>query len=385
MANHVDVVLQRNRRIRRRKIIRFLVFALIVGVCAFIYAKRDLWFPKLEGIGSRYQNVTQNEDAIADGEFELSISGGVDYTADFINNQLFILCDKYLYIYGTDGKLIDSRQHAYSNAIMKTSESRSLIYSSNGMTFRVDTPAKILYEETLDKPIWFAVLSDEGYVAVVTESETYACRLSIYDMNGKLIYTRDCVDRLSDVSFYGNGCIFSAIGAKDGELVTTLQYITFDGDDVLWETSPFSSLCMRTCAFSDGSAFVIGDTRTAYYSGTGALLGSYDFNADLVDFDYFNEKTAILLKNEGRRQSILLLFSEKSAVPKTVSLSANAKNVIIYDDMAYVLDSGQIESFDFTGQKTGSTQVADAYERILRNGKYFYLLGYDKINRTSVG
>ena len=106
---------------------------------------------------------------------------------------------------------------------------------------------------------------------------------------------------------------------------------------------------------------------------------------NLVDFDYFNEKTAILLKNEGRRQSILLLFSDKSAVPKTVSLSANAKNVIIYDDIAYVLDSGQIQSFDFTGQATGTTQIADAYERILRNGKYFYLLGYDKINRTNIG
>ena len=290
MANHVDVVLQRNRRIRRRRIIRFLVLASIIGICAFIYAKREVWFPKLEGIGTRYQNVSQNEDAIADGEFELSISGGVDYTADFINNQLFILCDKYLYIYGTDGKLIDSRQHAYSNAIMKTSESRSLIYSSNGTTFRVDTPAKILYEETLDQPIWFAVLSDEGYVAVVTESETYACRLSIYDVNGKLIYTRECVDRLSDVSFYGNGCIFSTIGAKDGELVTTLQYITFDSNEVLWETSPFSSLCLRTYAFSDGSAFLIGDNRTAYYSSSGALVGSYDFNAELGGFRLLQRK-----------------------------------------------------------------------------------------------
>ena len=27
--------------------------------------------------------------------------------------------------------------------------------------------------------------------------------------------------------------------------------------------------------------------------------------------------------------------------------------------------------------------MTDSYERIMKNGKYFYLLGYDKINRIN--
>lgn len=382
MANNVDVVLLRKRIRRRRRIAKLLIFLAVVGLCVFIYSRRDVWFPQLEGIGTRYQNVTRNEEAEADGEFELNVSGGVDYQAGFISNSLFILCDKYLYIYGPDGKLKDSRQHAYSNAVMKINGTRSLVYSSNGTSFRLDSLNKMIYEVQLEQPILFGVLSEEGYTAIVTESETYACRLSIYDASGKLVYSRECVERLSDVSFCGNGCIFSTISASDAELMTTLQYITFDSDNVIWETKPIDMLCMEVCALPDGSAFVIGDTKAAYYSSTGALAGSYDYNAGLLDYSFRNGKAAILLKNEERRQSVLMLFSDKNAAPETISFDSMAKSVIVGDDKAYLLGGGQIRTFSFSGEETDSVEVRDAYERILKYGKYFYLLGYDTIHRV---
>ena len=383
MANSVDVVLLRKRRRARQRIIKLLLFLIFAGFAILIYVRRDVWFPKLEGIGTRYQNITQNED-VTDDAFSLSISGGVNYSADFINKDLFILCDKYLYIYGSDGKLKDSRQHAYSNAAMKIAGSRALLYSVNGTNFRVDSLSKMLYEVTTEQPIWFGVLADDGKTAIVTESETFACRLCIYDNSGKLMYTRECVDRLSDVSFFGNGCIFSTIGASEGDLETTLQYITFDSDNVQWNTTPLPTLCMDMYALNDGGVFVIGDTKAAYYSSTGALLGSYDYNADLIDYTFSDEKGAVLLKNEQRRESILLLFSDRSAAPVSVSLDTIAKNVIIDGETVYLLDNGRIRSYAFSGEEMNSTSVKDAYDRILKQGKYFYLLGYDTINRMEI-
>ncbi len=385
MANHVDIVLERKKRARRRRLFKFLICLGFIGLGVLIYQMRSLWFPKLEGIGSRYQNnVTQNEDAVAGGEFELNVSGGVDYTAGFISNNLLILCDKYLYIYNADGKQRDSRQHAYSNAVMKIAGNRALIYSHNGTNFRLDTPNSTVYETETELPIWFGVLSEDGLAAIVTESETYACRLNVFDQNGKLMYSRECVDRLSDVSFCGNGCIFSTVGATDGELLTKLTYITFDNDEVIWETEPLQTLCYELYAIPEGGAFVIGDDLAAYYSSTGALVGSYDYNATLTDYDFADGKAAILLQNEQRRQSTLLLFSDKSTAPETVSIDSTEKSVILYENEAYLLGAGQIRSYAFNGEETGSRTVKDAYDRILRYGKYFYLLGYDKINRVNI-
>ena len=40
-----------------------------------------MWVPKLEGIGSRYQSVTQNDGTLAEGNFPLTISGNAGYQA----------------------------------------------------------------------------------------------------------------------------------------------------------------------------------------------------------------------------------------------------------------------------------------------------------------
>lgn len=384
MANSVDIVLIRQRRRRRRRIMKLLMFLFVVGICVFIYSKRDIWFPQLEGIGTRYQNVTQNENADTEGNFPLTVSGGVDYHTEFVNNNMFILCDMYLYIYKADGTLKESRQHAYSNAIMQTSGSRCLLYSCWGNEFRVDTAGKMLYENTVDHPILYAAINEKGYAAVVTEAETRPCSLFIYDPSGKVIYSRDCVERIADVSIYGDGCIFATIGAENGELVTTLQYIRFDEDGVQWSTAPLSTLCMEVHALSDGGALVIGDTKCAYYSSTGALLSTYDYTGTLTDFAYEDDRAAVLLKNEERRQSTLLLFSDASSAPLEVPFDTIHKSAVIDSDTVYLLGTETINGYEFNGECVSSIEMTDAYDKILKNGKYFYLLGYDTINRIHV-
>lgn len=384
MGSNVDIVVIRQRRRRRIRMRNFLLLVIAVAICIFIYAKRDVWFPQLEGIGSRYQNITQNENADTEGNYPLSVSGGVDYYTSFVSSNMFILCDMYLYIYNTDGNLKESRQHAYSNTVMQTNSSRCLLYSCNGTKFRVDTANKLLYEHTLEQAILFARIGENGCVAVVTESDTYACRLNIFDTTGKLIYSRDCVDRLLDVSLLDNGCIFSTLGAANGDLVTSLQYISFESEEQGWTTPPLATLCMNIYALSDGGAFVVGDTKCAYYSNTGALLGTYEYGGNLIDYSFSHDRAAVLLKNEERRQSQLILFSQIGADPAVVEIGDIAKSVIIDGEKAYLLGTQSIKGFAFSGEQLSKLDTTPAYEKLLKNGKYFYLLGYDKINRINI-
>ncbi len=384
MANTVDVFQARLRKKRRRRWAKVLIVLCVAAVCAFIYSRRNVWFPKLENIGTRYQNITQNENADTEGYFPLTVSGGVDFYAEFIDNSMMVLCDKYLYVYGADGSLKDSRQHAYSNAIIKSNDARSLVYSHGGTNFRVDTPQKMLYEVTMDAAIQFATIGENGYVAIVTESTTYACRLSVYDSAGKLVYTRDCVERLLDVSIYEKGCILATLGAQNGNLTTTLQYISFDEEGVRWSTEPFPTLCLRVYALTDGGAMVIGDTCCAYYSSTGALLSTYDYTGMLIDFDFDENRAAVLLKNEQRRKSELLLFGDPSATPVSVAFSTIAKGVDMEGDTAYLLHNTSVDGYAFTGEQMTQTAVEDAFDSVIKHGKYFYLLGYDMMDRVSV-
>ena len=85
-----------------QKLFLFLMLLLLAGI---IYARRDVWYPKLEGIGTRYQTIRQNDGTLAEGNFPLTVSGGIDYETADMNGSLVILSDANFYIYGLDGNL----------------------------------------------------------------------------------------------------------------------------------------------------------------------------------------------------------------------------------------------------------------------------------------
>ena len=161
-----------------QKLFLFLMLLLLAGI---IYARRDVWYPKLEGIGTRYQTIRQNDGTLAEGNFPLTVSGGIDYETADMNGSLVILSDANFYIYGLDGNLRESRQHAYANAMMEVAGKKALIYESSGNQFRVESKSKTLYTKELDEQIVFARLSSNGNVAVVTTSQLCACTIRVYD------------------------------------------------------------------------------------------------------------------------------------------------------------------------------------------------------------
>lgn len=64
-----DVIEKRRKRHRMRTLRNFAIFLLIAVFCGYLYVQRDMWVPKLEGIGSRYQSVTQNDGTLAEETF----------------------------------------------------------------------------------------------------------------------------------------------------------------------------------------------------------------------------------------------------------------------------------------------------------------------------
>src|SRR5699024_4427170 len=126
-----------------------------------------------------------------------------------IDKHLAILSDAYLHIYSDDGELIDTRQHAYNNAILETVGKRVVIYEHGGNKFRVDSKYKTVYEKEITDNILFARISKDGVVAVVSSSDTYVCMLTVYDDTGKEIYRVQSIERIFDLSFTNDskGCI----------------------------------------------------------------------------------------------------------------------------------------------------------------------------------
>nr|MCR4888739.1 DUF5711 family protein [Ruminococcus sp.] len=187
-----DIVEQKKRDKRKRRLVRFTLFILVVLTGMALYITHELWMPKLRGIGDHYQTIV-NDGRLAEGNFPIDINGGEQYQLSCSNGNVIVLSDSYIYFYNEEGGLVTSRQHAYSNAVMEASNGRALIFESGGNDFSVEDRGGILYSQHLDTNIMFARLSKEGYTAVVMTSDNYDCEIKVYDRKGSVIYERKCI------------------------------------------------------------------------------------------------------------------------------------------------------------------------------------------------
>lgn len=378
-ADDIVEVKKRSKRRRRRK--KFLIFMLVFAVISGLWYTRDEWLPKLRGIGKKYQ-IVKNDGELAEGNFPIEITGGAEYQLQCSDDTLLLLSDANIYYYSEDGVKLKRRQHVYTNSVLDASNGNALIYESGGDEFSVENEDEILYSKSFDNPIMFAELSAEGYTAVVTSSETYACELDVYNDSGKLIYERECVERISDLAFTGesSGCVISYIDAKNGALVTTVQKVSFNSTEDKWKSPEIDTLGLQVFG-SDGGAFVLGYESCAFVDSSGQISSYYEYSGDFAGGDCKSGKAAVIINDDDMRKYTLALFNGNDEVPVTIESENPLKYVLIYDGLAYVMDKDEIRAYDFSGKLRSTAEVTDSYNEFRRSSDYVFLMAYNRIDR----
>lgn len=379
----VDIVILRRRRKRRRQMAKFIAFILLASIVFGLYVKRDVWFPKLEGIGSRFQSVKSSNGELSGENFPLSISGGIDYQVGDLNGYLAILSDAYIYIYTNDGELYEERQHAYANAMLQTAGKKALIYESGGNKFRIDNKRKNLYTKKMEQNIIFARISENGNVAVITTSDTYVCKLMVFDDSGEEIYSRNCVERVIDLTFNedGTGCILATSDAADGEIISKIISVSFDSKKDNWTSDALNTMCLKT--YYDGNGIlVLGDTKCAYYNNKGKFLTSYDYPSRLIDWDYHDGKIVMLFENEIKRHNYFTTIDSEKREPNQNDFSNSSANCIrLSGGQVLIMSKEGIIKYDFKGGGEKNISSESTYEKFILIDDYIFLLGYDRIDR----
>lgn len=378
-----DIVELKNKKKRRKRRIKFLIFLLIAAIAAGLYYYRDTWLPKLKGLGEKVQ-IIENDGRLAEGNFPIEINGGASYQLSYSKDTVFLLSDAYIYYYNTGGGMIKKRQHAYMNPVMSVSNGNALIYESGGDEFCVENEDEVLYSKSFDNTIMFARLSSDGYSAVVISSGNYACKLMVYNDEGSAIYERDCVERISDLSFNSDssGCVISYISAKNGTLVTNVQQIAFNSKEDNWTSPDVDTLGIEVFGRGNG-AVVIGYTACAYIDESGQISSYYEYDGDFAGGDSSGGKTALIINNDDQRKYTLALFGKDGGTPVLIEFEELLKDVIIYDGLAYVMSNEEIRAYDFSGNLRSTADITDSYEGFRRSEDYIFLMGYNRVDRIN--
>ena len=131
----------------------------------------------------------------------------------------------------------------------------------------------------------------------------------------------------------------------------------------------------------NGDIAVFGDTKFAYYSKDGELIGTYEYPYQLSDFSAGISNSAKLLQREEFRKSTLVIINDVNN-PITIELDKTAKGVYTSEKEIYVLTTDELIAYSFDGVKIDSINVSDNYTGFVKIDDYVFLNGYNEINRT---
>lgn len=163
---------------------------------------------------------------------------------------------------------------------------------------------------------------------------------------------------------------------------STVTSITFNQVDTQWTSMPLETLSVKSGFSSNDKFCVVGNTACAYYSSAGEMQGTYNYNGTLVSADLENGKAALIIQDDQKRNTSLVLLDQSVSSPKVLSIDSTAEEVRVCDGDAIVMSRGNITSYDFSGTALATVNLDGAYTSFLKQDGYLFLLGYDQIDRV---
>ncbi len=169
------------------------------------------------------------------GGYPIEMSGGSVISVESRNGYYYTLTDTSLFAFADNGKRVYDVLHGYSNPVLKTSESRALIFDQGAGRLSVYNLAKKVNSfEEKEESIITAAISKNGVYAIVTRSEDYASTVTVYSKRGKVLYVwnsaKDTVNSVA-ISPSGKKLAVSTIGVSGGGSSSKVMVFEFDSAD----------------------------------------------------------------------------------------------------------------------------------------------------------
>ena len=365
---------------KRKRRVRALIFILIAVIVAGLYLSRSLWLPRLKGMGRQYHMII-NDGVLAQGNYPIEVSGGNDFQLQCVGDDFAVLTDAYLFFYDKKGALIRKKQHGYINPVMRCAGDKVLVYENGGDDFCIEDVEDTIYTKNFGTNIIFARMSMEGYIAAVTTSRNYDCEIFIYDPKGNMIYGRKCFEHVNDLCFNEEsaGCTISFINAENGSITTSAEEIDFSRNDELWKSAGLDTVGLDIYS-RNSSAFVLGLDGCGYIRD-GEIVSFYRYDGELAGGSSDGEKSAVIVNNYPRRKYTLAIFSETGGKPVEFEFEQPLVDVIVKDDIIYVMSKEMIIAYDFSGAVRATAGISDSYSGFVRSSEYIYLKGFNRIDR----
>lgn len=381
---------QENRLTRIPRWVYKIILILMVCVLGML-----VWFNRGNLTPSNVLEWVQNSVVgmgIGDG-FPAKINGNTISIGNFksVNKEIVTASDTALMIMNSTAKEIVSRQHSFSNPIMKINGSRTLIYNMGGTGYQLEGQSSTLIKANADGNILAGALAGNGRFALATQAEGYLGKLTAYTTDNKVqsnYWFSEYYPTAAALNQDGTRAVVTGVSAKDGGLTSAVYLLSLNDQKTVQPFAVYSDNILFDASYSDeGIAIVIGDRAASVMNVNQKSNTQFSYQGNQLTAYSIDASRAVLslapYENAANSRVVVLDKTGKTSV--SLDFKQKVDSVSLYGDTVAALAQGKVYFYSATtGSSLGSCDAgSDAKAIALHDESSVYILGVSEIRLAS--
>ena len=275
-------------------------------------------------------------------------------------------------VYSRTGAKLNSIQSGYARPALAAGKTRFVLYNRSGNELRVESRTQNLYTKTLENSIFLCAMSDNGTLAVVTDSTASMAQLLVYspDMEQQLSWNMSSNDGTPlRMAFSPDSRRLAAasVTASGGQMQTNLYVVTLaQGEPV--NVGSQGGVPQWVGWLSANNLLAVYDDTAILYNADGGERTRYNFaGQSLRDISVDRSGNVALLLASGQICQLVTLDKDLN-VQYSGTVSASNK-VMRAGNVVYRLTDASVECETAAGEHQWTQPLSARPQALLADAK----------------
>lgn len=299
------------------------------------------------------------------------------------DSGIILLNETTLYIYNTSGTEVYSNLHRMGNPQVQTSGTMMLNYDRGSKTYAAYSRNNLFYNGSTDEAIRCGAISQNGCIAIATQTENAQTRVTVLDSRQReqYVWKTDNVVTALAMSDNGSAVAIASSYAQAGELKNVLTVLKNGQEQNRYELANQLILALEF----DGSNVRCITDKNAFILGTeGKIIGQFDYKGQsLAAFAMYENGVALVFGDyeQDRKYTLASVADDFYTLNGTTTLNDSLQKVKAIGNTILVLGGSSFHEYSAYDCELLKEETNESYYDIQPMGNSIYAMTTTQIVR----
>lgn len=260
-----------------------------------------------------------------------------------------------LVIMDNAGTQFQSVLTGFNNPALVTTDKYVMTFDRGGRHLIVTNSFTVVFDITFDDNIVTASMNDNGYFAVVTESDAYKNKLIVYNSSFEEIYKLNSMSRyiLSvDISEDNRHAAVSSYYVEGSSIIPQINYYSFTEEESLWNAEFEDNIAVSVICKDDSTVCALFEWGVCMLDSKGREKYKYEFgNKFLQAYSLTRGKyNCVVLSDSHSGNSAVTVFDNAGKKISETETDVTVISADIFGDRLALLSRDKIYIYTVSGK-----------------------------------